>query len=297
MGAGYVAAEHEPRSNQAAQDAGYPPLSEAPGHYYARSPNGGFHLRRYVASADPPKKVFWENGVPVVRDRPSGSIVHEPPESLRPGETRTYTGPSGTTATATRRMHDRAIVIISRVGPGRGRLGYERAMLRGIEVGLIGWERAHSQGQGTGHESSFGILYAPREVNQEFQNRGIEQHIRDLFQQIDSNVELILATETVAHPGTSRLQSITYRIDAVAPNGTQTRLAEARIDVQDSRVDPNVNISVEHFSDLDRFLSGTEGRPPGTEPASSHPETVEAITGPLPPEAQAISTELRSLSG
>lgn len=300
VGAGYVAAEHEPRSNQAALDAGYPPLSEAPGHYYVNSPTGGFFLRRYVGSDDTPKQIQWENGNPVVRDRTPGSIVHEPPESLRPGERRTYTGPSGTTATAERRMRDRAIVIISRVGPGRGRLGYEHAMFTGVDVGLQGWERAHSQGQGTGHESSFGILYAPREVNQGYQNRGIEQHIRDLLQQIDPNVELILTTETIAHPGTSRLQSITYRIDAVGTDGTQTRLAEARIDVQDRRDNPDVDISVDRFADLNRFLSGSEGRPAGTEPPSSRPETVEPLIGPLHREAgeaaTALSTTLERLT-
>ena len=286
IGAGYVAARAEPRSNQAALDAGYPSLDEAPGHYYARSPTGGFHLRRFVSSDDPPKQIVWENGQPVVRNRKEGSTTYEPPETLHPGETRTYTGPRGTTATATRRQHDRAVVIRSEVGPGRGRLGYEKALLSGVEVGLEGWHRAHSQGQGTGHESPYGILYAPEEVNLEYQNAGIEQHIRDLFTQIDSDVTLYLTTETIAHPGTRRLQSITYKIEAERADGSIVRLYEVDIRVQDSRDNPDVGISTREFADFEDFLTGTPGRQPGTEP----PETRTARTEPmevesLPPRA------------
>jgi|GEM_PF-4474688 len=41
-------------------------------------------------------------------------------------------------------------------------------------------ERAHSQGNITGAESSQGIRYALREVNQTIQKSGIEQFISDL---------------------------------------------------------------------------------------------------------------------
>lgn len=42
------------------------------------------------------------------------------------------------------------IVIQSRMGPAPGRLGYEKQLFPGLEVGLAGWQPAHSQGSGTG---------------------------------------------------------------------------------------------------------------------------------------------------
>ncbi|SMO71685.1 eCIS core domain-containing protein [Fodinibius sediminis] len=285
-GAGYVAARDEPRSNQAALDAGYPPLDEAPGHYYVQSPTGGYYIRRFAGSDAPPKQIVWENGNPVIRDREEGSVTYEPPETLRPGETRTYTGPRGTTASATRRRHDRAVVIRSEIGPGRGRLGYERAMFRGIEVGLEGWHRAHSQGQGTGHESPFGILYAPGEVNLKYQNSGIEQHIRDLFTQISPDVTLHLTTETIAHADSRRLKSITYKIGAER-GGEIVRLFEAEIQVHDRLDNPNVQISGQDYAALENFLAGTPGRERGTEPAETGTHARQAIdVGNLPPQAE-----------
>lgn len=44
-------------------------------------------------------------------------------------------------------------VIRSKLGPSTSRLDFEQQLFRGIEVGLPGWERAHSQGHGTGHET------------------------------------------------------------------------------------------------------------------------------------------------
>lgn len=291
-GAGFVAARDKPKSNQAALDADYPKLDEAPGHYYVHSPTGGFYLRRFAGSDDPPKQIQWEDGDPVIRDRTGNSVVYDPPETLRPGETRNYTGPKGTEATATRRKRDSAVVIQSEVGPGRGRLGYEKAMFSGVDVGLKGWHRAHSQGQGTGHESSFGILYAPSDVNLKYQNSGIEQHIRDLFKQIDPDVTLLLTTETIAHSGTRRLESITYKIEA-KQNGKRTRLYEVEINVEDARTNPKVKINASQYADIETFLKGSVGRPAGTDPAKSKAETVKPVPEKeLPPQAAETISDL-----
>lgn len=292
----YIAAsDRQPRSNQAALDAGYPPLEQVPGHYYVRTPDGRFDLRRFTWSSDPRKRIDYEDGNPVVVDRTgSQRVVHEPPETLRPGETRTYTNPNGTTAIATRRA-DGAIIIESAIGPGRGRLGYEHAMFSGVEVGLPGWERAHSRGQGTGHESSFGILYAPSEVNQRYQRLGVEQYIRDLFLQVRPDVTLLLRTETKAHSGTQRLASITYRIDAVEGD-TSVRLYEVGIEVQDSRTSPNVNIDAERYVDVERFLRPVQQRAQGTEPAPTRaPAPTTTPTGPMTPQANALVERLNAV--
>jgi hypothetical protein len=134
------------------------------------------------------------------------------------------------------------IVIESRVGKPTGRKGYERQYFPGIDVGLIGWERAHSQGNITGHESPHAIRYAPREVNQAYQRLGIERFIRELFEAKAADVELLLATVTYTHPGTLRLKEIQYRID-VLRRGRKIPLFEAAIMVENKKVAPRVTTS------------------------------------------------------
>jgi len=135
-------------------------------------------------------------------------------------------------------------VIVSDVGAPVGRRGYERQLLRGVEVGLAGWERAHSHGQGTGVEVREGILYAPSAVNQELQNQGIEATIRELYVNKPPDVTLRMTTETKAYPGTLRLQSIHYRVTAVRGQ-SQSIVFEGSIEVSDTRVNPKVSARAE----------------------------------------------------
>jgi len=131
------------------------------------------------------------------------------------------------------------IVIESRIAAPPGRQGFERQFFPGVEVGLPGWQRAHSQGNGTGHESPFAIRYAPAEVNQEFQRLGIERFIRELFAMKRANVELELRTVTYTHPGTLRLREIQYLVTAIRDGRTHS-LFEAAIEIGDSRKNPRV---------------------------------------------------------
>jgi hypothetical protein len=131
-------------------------------------------------------------------------------------------------------------VIRSRLDEPQQRQGFERQLLRGVQVGLPGWQRAHSQGTGTGQESADAILYAPEEVNQQYQNRGIEEHLRDLFESRPEDEELCLTTVTYAHEGTARLKEIQYRVDAVNPQGQSRRLFETAIRVENRRDNPKV---------------------------------------------------------
>lgn len=134
---------------------------------------------------------------------------------------------------------DGGIVIESRLAAPTARQGYERQFFPSVQVGLAGWERAHSQGSGTGHESAHGIRYAPPEVNQNWQNFGIEQFLRELFQHKAADVELRLHTVTYSHPGTLRLREIQYRIDAIR-HGVPRRLFEAYIEVENKKDRPRV---------------------------------------------------------
>jgi hypothetical protein len=134
------------------------------------------------------------------------------------------------------------IVITSVLGPAAPRQGYEKAFFPGIEVGLAGWERAHSQGAGIGAESPYAIRYAPSEVNQAYQRLGIERYLKELFSLKGPNVDLVLTTVTYTHPGTLRLKEIQYRVDA-RRGGVSRPLFEASIEVADSRHNPKVSVN------------------------------------------------------
>ena len=149
------------------------------------------------------------------------------------------------------------IVIRSKVKSPPGRLGFEKMFWPGVEVGLVGWERAHSQGSITGHESAHGIRYAPQEVNQQFQRLGIEKFIQELYRLKVADVELWLTTVTSTHPGTLRLKEIQYRIDAVR-KGQSKALFEASIMVEDRKKMPRITVQArERHSrhEWERFIS------------------------------------------
>lgn len=132
------------------------------------------------------------------------------------------------------------LVIQSRLRPAAERNGYEKRIFSGVHFGLAGWQRAHSQGAGTGFESAEGIRFAPPEVNLAYQNQGIEKYLRKLVAD-NPNVELWLTTVTATHPRTLRLKEIQYRVDAVH-HGRSRCLLEASIEVSNHTVNPRVTI-------------------------------------------------------
>jgi hypothetical protein len=148
---------------------------------------------------------------------------------------------------------DGSVEIVSKIGKGTGRKGFEKRLLSGIKVGLKGWHRAHSQGQGTGSESPHGIFYAPPEVNLAYQNSGIEARIREIFRITPPEYELTLTTVTKPHPGaegkpSQRLASIEYKIEISKPGEPRKYLVlEADIKVQDVIDKPKVEVSAQSF--------------------------------------------------
>ena len=152
------------------------------------------------------------------------------------------------------------IVIESEVKSPPGRQGFEKKFWPGVELGLEGWERAHSQGNITGKESAEGIRYAPREVNQHFQRLGIERFIRELHQEKSDDVRLFLTTVTYTHSNTLRLKEIQYKIDAWRDNQKFT-LFEAAIEVQDKKQSPRITPTVELRLDRDQWRIFLKSRP------------------------------------
>ena len=125
----------------------------------------------------------------------------------------------------------------------RKRKDFQNALFPSVEVGLRGWQKAHSQGLIThSPESAEAIRYAPEEVNQVFQARGIERYIRELVEQLKpQGVRLWLTTATATHWGTLRLKEIQYRVDGFK-DGEHVTLFETSIEIANTKVNPRVTI-------------------------------------------------------
>jgi hypothetical protein len=175
-------------------------------------------------------------GAPIYRIDP-----RHPPDVVPPGVVLEF--PTGERVF---RAGDGGIVIESRLGRPGARKHFEAAYFSRGELQLDDYtralmERAHAQGAGTGFESPFAILYAPRVVNQELQNTGIEQFLRELRAKAPADTEFHLVTNSKAYAASRRLSSIEYRID-VSTGGVRKRLFEVEISVSDS-ADPVMSIS------------------------------------------------------
>jgi hypothetical protein len=124
------------------------------------------------------------------------------------------------------------------IGGSVGRKGLEKEQFTGTETELSSmgkYERAHSFGQGFGWESPYALRYAPRKVNQEFQNRGIEGYIRAINKALPSGQKLIVETETTTIPLTNRLQSIKYEAFMLTAGGEKIKAFDYKIEISGTR--------------------------------------------------------------
>jgi hypothetical protein len=129
----------------------------------------------------------------------------------------------------------------------------------------IEWQRSHSEGQSTGNESQHGIVYAPAEVNQAYQNQGIEDHLRIMYAQKAADVEFELQTVTETHSGTRRMKRIEYKVTAIR-GGVRTPVYKVAINVANDR-NPGIYLdSAEPGADVDQFLRPLPRRNAGTNP-------------------------------
>jgi hypothetical protein len=206
--------------------------------------------------------------------KPTPTPPPSPPQPPRPGRIISEVrAPDGT-------------VIDMEVGPAVQRLGLENTLPSGTEVNLQGWQRAHQIGPGLGAESEAGILYAPPEVNLQYQNSGIESFIRQFNASKAADVRLQLRTVTEAHPNSLRLKSITYRLSAVRGQGRPQALFEQSIEIANSTNNPRVTLDEPTIlGDWKEFLA------PGSspQPAASAPSPGTPGTPPAGPKGKAPS--------
>lgn len=115
---------------------------------------------------------------------------------------------------------DGRIVIHAKVAPPQPRLRYEGENRCGLES-RPGFERAHGRGPGTGFESDCGIMYAPKDLNQQEQRLGIERFTQELYRDKPKNADLWMTNEIVPHEGTRNLKSNTYTASYTSKDGKQ----------------------------------------------------------------------------
>ncbi|MDJ0624346.1 MAG: polymorphic toxin type 4 domain-containing protein [Desulfocapsaceae bacterium] len=114
--------------------------------------------------------------------------------------------------------------------------GFERDNFSAREMGkaeLVGMQRLHPLGQGTGFEFPFFIYLGPKFVNQELQNKGIEATLRglNLIIRDGSQRKLGAMLKVTPHTGTNRLQEIIYNVYTKDKDGGRDLLFEYKITV------------------------------------------------------------------
>ena len=129
------------------------------------------------------------------------------------------------------------------LAPRPGRSHLERGHYTSSQHGNLSpgprYERAHTLGQTTGAESPYALFYAPRYVNQNLQNHGIEGYMRALVDNQLPNTSYRLVTETAAHPMTRRLSQIHYRVEVIV-GGQPHPFFEYTIRVQGTVQNPRI---------------------------------------------------------
>lgn len=101
-----------------------------------------------------------------------------------------------------RKLGDGSLAYFSELGAPIPRRHLERFLPSPASVGLKGWQRVHSHGPGTGHESDVGIYYATRAFNLEYQARveHFERMLVDMAKQCRPQRTLVKMTVTRGHP-------------------------------------------------------------------------------------------------
>lgn len=170
-------------------------------------------------STEGPATPVVEKTVPIPRSPRDWQVVTVPagpiPDLPPAGQRVVYEFPSGQRVW---RLPDGRIAHESIVEPPPGRrLGYEHTFRTQRKAKIPGppHEKAHTFGPILGAESPYGILYAPREVNQLLQRHGVEGYLNRLNRVIPDGTALRVHTETTQRQLTMRLQEIQYSVDVV----------------------------------------------------------------------------------
>lgn len=126
------------------------------------------------------------------------------------------------------------------LGPGLVRAtapNYNRTVPSGTEIGLHDYEVAHAWGPGFGDEARDGMMYAPKAVNQDYQNKDIESRLRELRMLAAREGGTIrLTVRTESHPlntwhGHHLLKQASYHFEVDLPGGQSVTIGQVDIHV------------------------------------------------------------------
>jgi hypothetical protein len=127
---------------------------------------------------------------------------------------------------------------------------FNRELPTGGAIDLPNHEVAHLWGPGFGDEARDGMMYAPREVNQAFQNHGIESRLRELETIArDSGAKIEVTARAESYPrdawrGHEMLQHAAYSFQARLPDGTVKQIGEVDIWVPRPGTSGSVTVDV-----------------------------------------------------
>jgi hypothetical protein len=107
------------------------------------------------------------------------------------------------------------------------------------ELRLGDWQAAHLWGPGFGDEAAAGMMLAPEFVNQEVQNRNLEDFVRELRDIAgQQGWEVWIKATARSHPrdfaggmGDSLMQSVTYDVSVANPGGERVPFAQMSFSV------------------------------------------------------------------
>jgi Bacterial toxin 4 len=148
------------------------------------------------------------------------------------------------------------VTVETKLGPASPRQGFESFLPAGAALGAAFFERSHAQGAGTGVESPYAIALAPQVVNQEFQNRGIEEELREMQRQKRDDVNLFLRTEVSTTRDGLFLKGINYQLYAQKQGERAKMIYAASLEVQGLNSTPKILIDAQpmNWTELDSYL-------------------------------------------
>lgn len=118
-----------------------------------------------------------------------------------------------------------------------GTPNFNRKLPSGRTIGLPEYEIAHLWGPGFGDEAFDGLMYAPKEVNQAFQNHGVESRLRELQTlAAHQGATISVITRAEGHPlqawkGHDLLSHASYRFEVRLARGETRIIGEVDIRV------------------------------------------------------------------
>jgi hypothetical protein len=151
-----------------------------------------------------------------------------------------------------------SVTVETKLGPPDVRKNFEGYLTAGALIGAKFYERAHAQGPGTGVESPYGIALAPKLVNQELQNRGIEDQIREIQRQKRDDVDLFLRSEVSTTDDGMFLTGINYQLYAQRHGESRRMIYAASIEIEGLRSTSKCIIDAQpmNWLGLDSYLKG-----------------------------------------